>query len=287
MPQTSNTPLQPELITQAAELITEADALIIAAGAGMGVDSGLPDFRGQKGFWNAYPAFEQSRLGFADVASPATFHERPALAWGFYGHRLDLYRKTEPHAGFGLLRDWGAKMPRGYRVFTSNVDGQFQKAGFAEELVYECHGSIHFLQCLSGCGDPIWSADGFTPNVDATCCLLIGEPPRCPACGGLARPNVLMFGDSDWAESRAQRQAARLDAWLDSVSRPLVIEMGAGTAIPSVRHFSHRIVHEFGGRLIRINPREFAVPTALDVGLSMSALTALVQIERELADMNA
>jgi hypothetical protein len=55
--------------------------------------------------------------------------DRPSRAWGFYGHRLNLYRKTVPHAGFDILRKWGEKMPLGYRVFTSNVDGQFQKEG--------------------------------------------------------------------------------------------------------------------------------------------------------------
>lgn len=62
------------------------------------------------------------------------------------------------------------------------------------------------------------------------------------------------------------------------MSRPLVIELGAGTAIPSVRHFSHRVIHEFGGRLIRINPGEWEVPTQLDVGLPMGALAGLTAI---------
>jgi len=75
---------------QAAELIVAADALVIAAGAGLGVDSGLPDFRGNEGFWKAYPALAKAQLNFTEVASPRTFHQDPALAWGFYGHRLAL-----------------------------------------------------------------------------------------------------------------------------------------------------------------------------------------------------
>lgn len=218
------------------------------------------------------------RRDFASVASPRTFHDQPDLAWGFYGHRLIVYRKTAPHAGFALLREWGERMPRGYRVFASNVDGQFQKAGFSQDHIYECHGSIHFLQCLEPCSDDIWSADAFAPTVDEAQCSLDGPMPRCPHCGRLARPNVYMFGDVGWIEARAQRQIARLETWLSPVHRPLVIELGAGTAIPSVRHFSHRVVHDFGGRLIRINPREFAVPTALDIGLHTGALAGLTQI---------
>lgn len=51
-----------ETITQAAKLIAEADGLLITAGAGMGVDSGLPDFRGTSGFWQAYPALGKAQI---------------------------------------------------------------------------------------------------------------------------------------------------------------------------------------------------------------------------------
>src|SRR5690349_17711447 len=116
-----------DALRAAARLIGEADALVIAAGAGMGVDSGLPDFRGDEGLWRAYPALGRGRLGFAAIASPATFRRDPPLAWGFYGHRLDLYQRTVPHEGFALLRRWAAGRAHGAFVFTSNVDGQFQK----------------------------------------------------------------------------------------------------------------------------------------------------------------
>jgi hypothetical protein len=72
----------------AARLIDQADALVIAAGAGIGVDSGLPDFRGAEGFWRAYPALGRAGLRFEEIASPAAFRADPELAWGFYGHRL-------------------------------------------------------------------------------------------------------------------------------------------------------------------------------------------------------
>ncbi|MES1979040.1 MAG: Sir2 family NAD-dependent protein deacetylase [Pseudomonadota bacterium] len=272
------------LIAHAAELIDQADGLVVAAGAGLGVDSGLPDFRGKDGFWQAYPALAQARIDFHEIASPQSFEASPALAWGFYGHRLKLYRATEPHEGFGLLRQWGQSAAMGYSVFTSNVDGQFQKAGFDAQAIHECHGSLHHLQCMdcSAAAGGIWPADAFVPDVDDISCLLLNEPPRCPACGGLARPNVLMFNDWGWLEQRAAQQQSRQEAWLARVSRPVVIELGAGTAIPSVRHFSQRVVHQHGGRLVRINLREAAVPSSLDVGLPMGALAGLRAIARAL-----
>ena len=135
-------------VRAAAAAIASADALIVAAGAGMGVDSGLPDFRGNEGFWKAYPALGRERIDFAAIASPDAFARDPSRAWGFYGHRLALYRRTVPHAGFATLRRWRERAPHGAFVFTSNVDGQFQKAGTPPDRVVECHGSIHHLQCL-------------------------------------------------------------------------------------------------------------------------------------------
>ena len=266
-------------LQRAAGLIAAADGLIVAAGAGMGVDSGLPDFRGNEGFWRAYPALGRRRMDFTSIASPAAFRADPALAWGFYGYRLALYRATMPHAGFALLRAWGEAMPQGCHVFTSNVDGQFQRAGFRS--VYECHGSIHHLQCMDGCEDSIWDASALMPEVDAEACRLRNEAPACPHCGGLARPNILMFGDGEWLERRSAQQAARLQAWLQRVQKPLVIELGAGTAIPSVRHFSQSVVAR-GGRLVRINPREPQVAHRRDVGLAAGALEGLQAIAAHL-----
>ncbi len=270
-------------LLEAAKMLASADALVVAAGAGMGVDSGLPDFRGNEGFWRAYPALARAGLDFAEVASPRTFEEDPDLGWGFYGHRLSLYRETTPHAGFEILRQWGERMLLGARVFTSNVDGQFQKAGFPENQIHECHGSIHHLQCVNECESGVWRADEFVPQVDAESCRLLNLPPLCPRCGSLARPNVLMFDDWNWLSQRAESQARLESRWLEAVAdnraRVVVVEMGAGTSIPSVRHFSHRISHEFGGRIIRINPREPQVPSSADMGIAMTSLEALSGID--------
>src|ERR1700730_4140005 len=88
----------------AADAVRGADALIIGAGAGMGVDSGMPDFRGPEGFWRAYPPYARLGLRFEQLASPAHFVSDPKLGWGFYGHRTNLYRQTVPHDGFAILK---------------------------------------------------------------------------------------------------------------------------------------------------------------------------------------
>lgn len=274
--------MQPHLpeLRRAAVWLQEADGLLVTAGAGMGVDSGLPDFRGSAGFWRAYPALAEARLSFEEIANPVHFARDPGLAWGFYGHRLALYRHTVPHAGFATLNALAARLAHGVFVFTSNVDGQFQKAGFPDDRICEVHGSIHHLQCCEPCGDAIWSAEGFVPEVDASACRLRNAPPRCAACARLARPNVLMFGDRSWLEARTRAQQRRLEAWRQKVERLLVIELGAGLAVPTVRWFGESL----GVPLVRINPVSPEVTSARAVSLSLGALEALTAIAALVGD---
>lgn len=147
------------VVQRAAMAVESADALLIGAGAGMGVDSGLPDFRGDQGFWQAYPPYAKRGLGFRSLANPQWFTSDPAFAWGFYGHRLNLYRRTQPHDGFRILRAWARQMAQGAFVYTSNVDGQFQRAGFDPERIVEVHGAIDWMQCTRNCGIGLFPAD--------------------------------------------------------------------------------------------------------------------------------
>jgi NAD-dependent SIR2 family protein deacetylase len=264
-------PQDPSL-DRAAEAIDAADTLMIGAGAGMSVDSGLPDFRGDEGFWTHYPPFEQRGLDFYDLANPRWFDRDPELAWGFYGHRLNLYRSTDPHKGFDILRDVAAALPEPPFVFTSNVDGHFQKAEFNSQRVLECHGSIHHLQCSRPCGHQIWSADTLDIEVDPESFRARGDLPRCPHCEAIARPNILMFRDGQWNDGRSAEQQQRFHRWQSRVRNdgldPVVIEVGAGTAVPTVRMQCERISRTLKGTLIRINPRE---PEAPDGAISIPA----------------
>ena len=260
-----------EKYQRAAQAILEADGLLITAGAGMGVDSGLPDFRGTEGFWNAYPALGKLNMDFQQIARPQAFHEDPTLAWGFYGHRLNLYRKTVPHDGFRILREMAEQLPNGAFVATSNVDGQFQKAGFSEQRIYELHGSIHRMRCLDG-NCATWAAATFFPKVDEEKCRLISELPRCGTCGGFARPNILMFADWDWNDGTSEIQQKRLNAWLAGVSNLVTIELGAGKNIPTIRNLGERL----DGYLIRINPQDYWVnPWKDGVSLAVGAVEGL------------
>ena len=257
----------------AAKAIKDADALIFSSGAGMGVDSGLPDFRGDEGFWNAYPPIAKLGHSFIDMANPRWFQTNPKLAWAFYGHRFNLYRETKPHKGFSQQLQMDNDKPYGYFVFTSNVDGQYQKAGFSNESIAEVHGSIHHFQCANRCSRDIWKAPDEDVAIDEERFEALEPLPACPNCGGLARPNILMFGDWGWISKRTGEQEERMEAFFDqfdSGHKFAIIETGAGRGVPTVRRFSERVSRMLKAPLIRINPREPGLASSYESSMAFT-----------------
>ncbi|MEM1443811.1 MAG: Sir2 family NAD-dependent protein deacetylase, partial [Verrucomicrobiota bacterium] len=219
-----------------------------------------------------------------EMANPAAFTTDPEFAWGFYGHRLNLYRNTEPHEGFQILQRWAKDKPGGAFVMTSNVDGHFQKAGFSEEAIYEVHGSIHYLQSSDpSAGSGIWSADGLEIEVEEATMRAVSSLPMCAASGAVARPNILMFDDWSYDGTRNDEQLRRLEIWLaeQEDSSIAIVEMGAGSAVPTVRHFSEDVVRRNRKAiLLRINPREPEIPfSAPHLSIRMGAREALERID--------
>ncbi len=268
------------MIPDAVEVLRGAEVFVVTAGAGMGVDSGLPDFRGDRGFWNAYPAYARLRLSFVDCANPRHFADDPSFGWGFYGHRTNLYRDTIPHQGFHIIRKWIKERGADYFVVTSNVDGQFQKAGYADDHILEVHGSIHWLQCQKPCSDSIWKNDEII-RIEEVSMRARHPLPRCSDCGRISRPNILMFGDWLWLPDRTRTQEYAFERFLATHKnrRIAVIEMGAGSAIPTIRATSERIGWNFEyATVIRINPSEAEI-TAPHISLPCGALEGLQAID--------
>jgi NAD-dependent SIR2 family protein deacetylase len=273
-----------QALERAAEAIACSDAILVGAGAGMGVDSGLPDFRGNHGFWRAYPPYERMGLDFVSLANPRWFVEDPGLAWGFYGHRMELYRRTEPHRGFAILRGWSDRVRQGGFVFTSNVDLHFHRSGFVAERIVEVHGSFDGMQCTNDCGVGIFPGEQVRVEIDPETMRAVPPLPECPRCGAVARPNILMFGDFGWSSERTNAQMRRMGAWLGALpgARLVIVEFGAGRAIPTVRRTCEDIAQNYGGTLIRINTREAEV-AAGHISLPLGALAALTAIDARLS----
>ena len=224
------------------------------------------------------------------MSNPRSFAKDPRFGWGFFGHRYQLYSAAVPHEGYAILRRWGAAARLGCFTFTSNVDGAFLKAGFDDQAVVECHGSIHFLQAFDPhLSQDIWPA---APQLDrlvvdkATFLADEATLPYFPApstsAPALARPNILMFGDGGWISDRTDAQEARMESFLETLprsARVVVIEVGAGLAIPTVRHYSEGILDAFpNAQLLRINPEEPQGP-ARTISVPEGGLAALSALD--------
>lgn len=266
-----------------AETIHNARAMIVTAGSGMGVDSGIPDFKGGNGFWDAYPQYRKMGVTFADVADFHHLMTNPHSGWGFYGQRANLYRKLEPHKGFSLLLEWAKRYNLDTFVVTTNVDCQFQKAGFKEDQVLEVHGTVHHLQCSKPCSKEIWeNVETFDVNEET---MRISSYPTCPKCGAVARPNILMYGSSMLYE-RVSTQEDNYEAFMERNGEgpTVVIEIGAGTWVPTMRQLSERLGRRSECKVIRINPGAPHI-SAPHFSCAAGALTALQSIENALQQL--
>mmetsp|Transcript_95590 Transcript_95590/g.218953 ORF Transcript_95590/g.218953 Transcript_95590/m.218953 type:complete len:239 (-) Transcript_95590:1398-2114(-) len=130
--------VSPILFEKAAEWIFQAEAVVIGTGAGMGVASGLATYRGRNAAqWDSLPGIN---VDYEVACSPQWFERDLNLAWAFWGHCAEAYRKNAPNLGYALCKKLCGACPNGGFVFTSNVDGHWLASGFASDRVYEKHG---------------------------------------------------------------------------------------------------------------------------------------------------
>ncbi|HSL20499.1 MAG TPA: NAD-dependent deacylase [Vicinamibacterales bacterium] len=155
--------------------LRDAKSVTVLTGAGVSAASGVPTFRGPAGLWR--------RFRPEDLATPDAFARDPRLVWEWYAWRRERIACCQPNAAHVALAEWSRRYPR-WTLITQNVDGLHERAGTAGVLRF--HGSIWELSCWDRCGAAPW-ADDRVP--------LPEMPPRCPSCGGLARPAVVWFGE--------------------------------------------------------------------------------------------
>ncbi len=255
---------------EARELLRAADSVVVLTGAGISADSGVPTFRGPEGLWKHYRPEE--------LATPEAFARDPRLVWEWYGWRRERVTGCEPNAAHLALARWAAERS-GVTIVTQNVDGLHARAaslvgagvasgaraadapvGPARPL--ELHGSLFRVRC-TGCGDRWADRD----RVDASS---LDTLPRCAACGALARPDVVWFG-----EALERTVIERAFAAAEAASVCLVVGTSAivhpAAGIPAA-------TRRAGGRIVEVNPEPTPLSGAAAVSIRERAAVAVPSI---------
>jgi NAD-dependent deacetylase len=203
--------------------LTPSARVMVLTGAGISAASGIPTFRGaQDGLWSRYRP--------EDLATPEAFARDPELVWRWYDWRRGLIAASAPNAAHRALVALAERTS--LTVVTQNVDGYHQQAGSAG--VVEFHGSIWRVRCTA-CGHE--ADDRRVP---------LPIPPSCAACGALARPGVVWFGEGIDPQDMAAAVRAAADC---------VVFLVVGTA--GVVHPAAGLVdlaRGRGARVVEFNP---------------------------------
>jgi len=202
--------------------LLDARGAVALTGAGVSVESGIPDFRSEGGLWSEFPPQVYATIeGFLDD---------PDRSWRLFralGRTLEGARPNPAHEALARLERAG--LLRG--VVTQNIDGLHQAAG--SECVLEVHGSHRSLRCVA-CDETRRPDPGdFQP----------GPPPACPRCDGPLKPDVVLFGET----IRCHRE---IDDWLASCDCLLVV--GTSASVYPVADYP-RYVLAGGGSVLEFN----------------------------------
>ncbi|PIW15915.1 MAG: NAD-dependent protein deacylase [Armatimonadetes bacterium CG17_big_fil_post_rev_8_21_14_2_50_66_6] len=230
---------------EAISKLRAASRVAVLTGAGISAESGIPTFRGEGGLWRNYRA--------EDLATPEAFARDPALVWEWYDWRRGLCAQAEPNDGHRVI----AEMERHYDDFlliTQNVDDLHPRAG-STKLV-EIHGNIFRARCTV-CLEHFGLSDGPLREV----------PVLCPACGKLARPHIVWFGET--YESGVLNRATTFLARTD-----VVLVVGTSGAVTTPVSLALQAIGR-GAYAIEINPNESQVTRFAHTFLQQNAGVAL------------
>jgi NAD-dependent deacetylase len=223
-------------LDQAREWLAQAASVAVLSGAGIAAESGVPTFRGEAGLWKEYKP--------EDLATPEAFAKDPRLVWEWYNWRRELISKAAPNSAHKALVQLEIRKPV-YTLITQNVDGLHDLAGSGRIL--RLHGDIWRLRCTV-CG-------AHWPNRKVPLPKL---PPHC-ACGGLARPGVVWFGEPLPEGMMKEAEHAVSSAQVFLVIGTSANVYPAASLIPYAR--------QAGARVIEINTDETPFSSTVDCAL--------------------
>lgn len=249
----------PRTIEEVADCIRDVASILFITGAGISADSGLPTYRGIGGLY--HERLTDDGLTIEDALSGAMMAARPEIAWKYIAEIEANCRGAQPNAAHRFIAALERVKP-GVVTLTQNVDGLHRMAGSSRLI--EIHGTIHRLRCIE-CHHARTVADFSGLEI----------PPACPVCGGLLRPDVVLFG-----ESLPQREIMRLESVLAG-GVDLVVSIGTTSVFPYISGPVWWAI-DTGIPTVEINPGETELSHAVKYRLEMGAVCAFTEIQARL-----
>jgi NAD-dependent deacetylase len=245
-----------ELIDAVVALLHRSRSLLLITGAGLSADSGLPTYRGSGGLYATDP--EADGPPIEELLSAEGMRRDPQAVWRHLGRVEQACRDATPNRGHAVIAAMEQEFERVW-VLTQNVDGFHQRAG--SRHVIAIHGNLHTLRCCS-CSyrTSVESFAGLDPL-----------PPTCPACGGMLRPDVVLFGE--------HLDQDNLDLYYREVNRAFDLVISIGTS--SLFDYIMEPVIDaalFERASVEINPEPTQISELVTLRLPLGAEAALVAI---------
>ena len=242
-----------ELIKKGAQLIRQANKILVFTGAGLGTESGIPDFRSPGGIWDRY---DPSDFYFQKIISDEKAREK---YWKMSSEYWDVMKNAKPnraHLAIKELEDAGKLLA----IVTQNIDGLHQKAGNSPDKIIELHGTAFSVSCLN-CGRK-YDREEIEKRIRSGV-----KVPYCDSCSGILKPDTISFGQALPQDklSMAFKYASECD---------LCIVLGSSLVVyPAASVPSHAVQN--GAKLIIINKDSTHLDPEADLVIHDSVSKAL------------
>ena len=242
------------------QALDHAEYVVIGAGAGLSAAAGL-EYGGRR-FKDNFGDFI-ARYGFTDMYTSSFYpFKTEEERWAYWARHIRLNRYDG--AGTELYRMLLRSVERKeWFVITTNVDGQFEKAGFDRERIFAVQGDYAYLQCAETCHDRLYYNESLVYEMSRNteeCRIPSSLVPRCPVCGGAMEVNLRkddnFVQDAHWYESRERYRDFMQKACRRNT---LFLEMGVGYNTPTIIRFPFEQMASQANNitLVRIN-RDYA-----------------------------
>jgi len=227
--------------------------VLVITGAGVSAESGIPTFRGKKGYWR--------NLDPTKLATPEAFARDPNLVWDWYRERRQRIRTAQPNPAHQAIAKL-AERAREFLLVTQNVDDLHWRGGLPPEKMVQIHGDIFITHC-SRCDFKTHEHDD-------------GSLPKCPECGALMRPGVVWFG-----EQLDLAKIGIVENFVTADDCDLVIVAGTTALFGYITDWALR-ARGRTGQLIEVNPEETLLSHFATKSLREPAGVALPRLVHEL-----